>query len=121
MSGVVASKLRQNKVSTRGIHKAPRSVSVMLFGSCYLILSVSSAIYFQIVSWQCCLKRKWHRLSFFPAITLELQGLDLVWNGKEITLVSLLSVLTSSAVVVPGPGVQVSSGNNIGPPPPHQF
>ena len=25
MSGVVASKLRQNKVSTRGIHKAPRS------------------------------------------------------------------------------------------------
>ena len=56
-------------------------------------------------------------MSFFPAIALELQGLDLVLSEKVITLVSLLSVLTSSAVVMS----QVSSSNNIGPPRPRQF
>ena len=52
MSGVVASKLRQNKVSKRGT--------------------------------------KQHWFSFSPAITLQLQGLDLVLNEELITLVSLL-------------------------------
>ena len=39
------------------LYKAPPPVSVMLFGSCHLILTlfVSSTNYFQIVRWQCCL------------------------------------------------------------------